>query len=268
MNIGILGCGAIGTGIAKYIVQNPETPWRLTGIYDIDQQRAGKLAAELSRSSLKKASLTELIRDCDLMVEAINAQNTREILKEALDSRKHLLALSVGKLLDAADLFDLARKNRCQFLIPSGAISGIDAVKSGALTSIKQITLTTRKPISGFQGVSYIEQQGINLETINGETVIFEGGVVEAVQHFPRNINVAATLALACGDASKLSIRIITSPDYTSNSHEIEMTGDFGRLVTRTENRVSPENPKTSYLAVLSAIRTLKDFCDGTRIGT
>lgn len=268
MNIGILGCGAIGRGIARYIVQNPEGSWRLTGVYDIDQQRAGKLAVELSQSNLKKASLTELIQDCDLMVEAINAPDTRDIIEEALSSRKHVLALSAGKLLDAGHLFELAARNRCQILIPSGAISGIDAVKSGALTPVKQITLTTRKPVSGFQGVSYIQEKGIDLEAIKEETVIFEGGVADAVKHFPQNINVAATLALACGAPSKLTIRIITSPEYTFNSHEIEMTGDFGRLVTKTENRVSPENPKTSYLAVLSALRTLKDFCEGKRIGT
>ena len=46
------------------------------------------------------------------------------------------------------------------------------------------------------------------------------------------------------------------------------MEGEFGRLYTRTENVVSPDNPKTSYLAVLSGIQTLKQFCEGIMVGT
>ena len=63
-------------------------------------------------------------------------------------------------------------------------------------------------------------------------------------------------------------VRIMTSPDYKTNTHEIEIIGDFGRIVTSTENVVCPDNPKTSYLAVLSGIQTLKQFCTGIMIGT
>ncbi|MFA5260321.1 MAG: aspartate dehydrogenase domain-containing protein, partial [Candidatus Omnitrophota bacterium] len=92
--------------------------------------------------------------------------------------------------------------------------------------------------------------------------------VDDAVRHFPRNINVAATLAIASHAKSKIIIRILTSPEYTINSHEIDIQGDFGHMVSRTENVICPDNPKTSYLAVLSAIQTLKEFCSGVRVGT
>jgi len=39
-------------------------------------------------------------------------------------------------------------------------------------------------------------------------------------------------------------------------------------MISRTENVVCPDNPKTSYLAVLSAVQTLKEFCSGIRVGT
>ena len=103
---------------------------------------------------------------------------------------------------------------------------------------------------------------------IKKETILFEGNVKEAVKCFPQNINVAATIALASGTKDKLKIRIATSPEYKVNSHEIEMVGEFGRLVTKTENVVCPDNPKTSYLAVLSAVQTLKQYFEGVKIGT
>ena len=98
--------------------------------------------------------------------------------------------------------------------------------------------------------------------------VIFEGDVDSAVKYFPKNINVAATLALACGAKEKILVRLMTSPEYKTNSHEIEVIGDFGRMVALTDNVVCPDNPKTSYLAVLSAIQTLKQFFSGVKIGT
>ena len=85
---------------------------------------------------------------------------------------------------------------------------------------------------------------------------------------FPQNINVAAALGLASGIMDKVEIKIVTAPDYSSNSHEIEVHGDFGRLKTKTENAACPDNPKTSYLAVLSAIATLKRIVDEVKIGT
>ena len=60
----------------------------------------------------------------------------------------------------------------------------------------------------------------------------------------------------------------ITGPGITSNSHELEVEGAFGRMVTRTENVASPQNPKTSYLAVLSACAMLNEILNPVKVGT
>ena len=130
------------------------------------------------------------------------------------------------------------------------------------------MTITSRKPPAGFSNVAYVKAKGIDISRIDRETVLFEGDVQSAVKFFPQNINVAATLALASQAPDKMTIRIVTSPEYQTNSHEIEVVGDFGRISSRTDNVVCPDNPKTSFLAVLSAIQTLKEYCLGTRIGT
>ena len=171
-------------------------------------------------------------------------------------------------MLGSHDIFRTAYKNRCRLLVPSGAVAGLDAIKAASQRAITKITLTTRKPIQGFTQTEYITRKNINLSQITSETVLFEGDVKTAVEHFPQNINVAATLALASGAEDKLRIRILTSPEYKVNSHEIEVVGEFGRLLTRTDNEVCPDNPKTSYLAVLSAIQTLKQYFQEVKIGT
>lgn len=268
VKIGIVGCGAIGSRIAKSIKDDFKNEALLTGLYDIDFTKADALAYAINLRNIVKASLNELIKNCDFMVEAVNARQTKDIIREALRLKKNVLAMSVGKLLGAAELFKLAQKNHCMVLLPSGAISGLDAVKAAGLAGISSVTLTTRKPPLGFSQSSYIAKKNIDLENIRSETIIFEGNVMRAVKLFPQNINVAATLALACGAPKKMRIRIIASPHSKTNSHEIEVIGDFGRMVSRTENVVCPDNPKTSYLAVLSAIQTLKQFFNVVKIGT
>ena len=268
VKIGIIGCGAIGSRIAKSIKKDFKKDCQLTGLYDIDQEKADRLAKSLSLNKAVKKTIPGLIKSCDCMVEAVTAKNTRTIIRQALEAKRSVLSMSVGKLLNASDLFRLAKKNKCHLLLPSGAIAGIDAVKAASLVGIDTITLTTRKPTTGFSNNPYLLKKGIDPSKITKETVIFKGNVTDAVEAFPRNINVAATLALASQSRKKIIIRIIVSPKFKTNSHTVELTGKFGRIVTQTDNFVCPDNPKTSYLAVLSGLQTLKQYCTGVFVGT
>lgn len=269
VKVGIVGCGAIGEGIAKSIVKDLYRDCKVTGLYDIDQSKAEKVSRKLGIKNIVKDSLSVLIKNCDCMVEAVNAPNTKEIIESAIRAKKTVLAMSVGKLLNEEHLFKLAKKNKCYILLPSGAIAGVDAIKAASLKKIDKITLTTRKPPAGLAGNPYLKKHNIDLTKIKKETVIFEGNVNDAVRSFPQNINVAATIALASQINTKnFHIKLITSPDFKKNSHEIHMTGDFGEMTTRTDNVVCPSNPKSSYLAVLSGIQTLKQYCTGILIGT
>ena len=268
LKIGIVGCGAIGSRLAKTLPKDLRNDYILSGLFDIDPQKILSLSKHFHDKTIIKKSLNDLIKSCDLVVEAINTNYVREIVCQTLQARKNILTASVGQLLNAQDLFELAKKMGCKILIPSGAIAGIDAIKAGQLVPFQKITQITRKPITGFKNDPYLEKKGIDLSKIKKDTVIFEGNVDDAVKAFPRNINVAATLSLACQDKKKVVVKIITSPKYKENSHEIEMIGAFGRINTKTVNVICQDNPKTSYLAVLSVIQTLKQFSSGVFVGT
>jgi aspartate dehydrogenase len=65
-----------------------------------------------------------------------------------------------------------------------------------------------------------------------------------------------------------MKVRIVTSPEFETNSHEIHLNGPFGSITTQTDNVVCPDNPKTSYLAVLSGCEALRQYCSGVIVGT
>ena len=268
VKVGILGCGAIGSRIARSIKPECEEHAVVSALFDINPTKAANLAKHLPYKNIIQKSYQQLLSHCDLVIEAVNAPDTHELVKQALLAKKDVLVMSVGKLFNGEAVLKLAQQHGAQILIPSGAIAGIDAIKAAKLGKIHHITLTTRKPVYGFTDNAFVQQKRINLSQITKETVLFDGNVKEAVKCFPQNINVAATIALASGAKDKLRIRITTSPDFKVNSHEIEVVGEFGRMVTKTENVVCPDNPKTSYLAVLSAIVTLKQYFGQVRIGT
>ena len=266
IKVGIIGCGAIGGVIADAIQNRFRKEITLLGVCDVDMEKAKNLLAKL-RIDASILSFEELIQKCDLIIEAASGKVSYEIARKALSAGKNVLVMSTGGLLGKPDIFDLAKEKKRKIYLPSGAVCGLDGVKSAMMAKVKSVILTTRKPPAGLKGAPYIVRHNIDLDALTKETVIFEGTAEEAVKGFPKNVNVSATLSF-CGIGSKnTKIRIISSPNYKSNSHEIEVHGDFGKLTARTENVPMPTNPKTSYLAALSAIATLKNVIDNARIG-
>ena len=266
LKVGIIGCGTIGGELSRAITaEMPEL--NLVGLSDIKGQKARELAQRLPTNP-QVLPTDELIDQVDLVVEAASKEIAAEIVEKALRRSKDIMVMSTGGLLGKENLFNLAREKNCRIYLPSGALAGLDGVKSAAAGGIDSVTLTTRKPPAGLKGAPYIIENKIDLNSIKEEALIFEGTAEEAVEGFPQNINVAATVSLAGIGPQKTKVRIIADPNTDRNIHQIEVEGKFGKLTSRTENLPSPSNPKTSFLAILSAIVTLKGISARIKVGT
>jgi aspartate dehydrogenase len=267
LKLGIVGCGAIGSRIAASVSKELSPGYRVTALYDIDALKAVNLADRLGVRRVVKDSVDDLIDSCDVVVECVNTPAAGIIIRKALTAGKRILVMSVGRLLGDDGILALARRQRTHLLVPSGAVAGLDAIKAAAMGGITSVLLTTRKPPEGFRGNEYLIKRNVALDRISSEAVLFEGSVTDAVRFFPQNINVAAALALAAG-RRKVRVRIIASPGLERNTHEIVCTSRSGVIRTSTENVPCPDNPKTSYLAVLSGIQVLRQLLDEVKIGT
>jgi aspartate dehydrogenase len=204
-------------------------------------------------------------------VEAASQEAVRDYAKAILNSGKDMLIMSVGALADHKfldELIAIAQAKGAKIYLPSGAIAGLDGLKSAKEAGIEEVTLTTRKPPKSLVDAPYVKEKCIHLKNLKKEMLIYEGPAREAVKFFPANVNVAASLSLAGIGPEKTRVRIIADPKIDRNIHEIFVKGEFGELEVKTRNVPSPENPKTSYLAALSAIATLKKISNNIQVGT
>ncbi len=269
--IGLLGCGAIGTQIALAI-NSGKIPAELTHIYDFDRVKSDALAAKLD----KKPTIVEnphllSSNNVDLVVEAASQDAVKNHALSIIQNRKDLMIMSVGALLDESVfeiLFEACKEFKKKIYLPSGAIAGLDSIKS-VKDELESLTLVTTKNPKALAGAKFFETHDIDITQIKEKTTIFEGAAKEAVTQFPANINVAALLSLAGLGSTKTQVRIVADPNTDKNTHQIEAKGKFGKITILVENVPDPSNPKTSRLAILSAIECLRQVCtDDIRIGT
>jgi aspartate dehydrogenase len=269
--IGLLGCGAIGTQIALAI-DSGKIPATLTHVFD-DSKEKSKLLVEKLTNKPEIVENSHLLSSnpVDIVVEAASQDAVRDASLSVLQNKKDLMIMSVGALLDESIydiLSDACKDFKKTIYLPSGAIAGLDGIKS-IKDELESLSITTTKHPRSLKGAKFFETSDINLDEINSPTVIFEGIAKEAVSLFPTNINVAALLSLTGIGSEKTGVKIIADPNTDKNTHHVEAEGKFGKMTFTIENYPDENNPKTSRLAILSAIETLRKYCsDDIQIGT
>ncbi|PPA78547.1 MAG: putative L-aspartate dehydrogenase [ANME-2 cluster archaeon HR1] len=269
LRVGIVGCGAIGSAICHALDTQIEGA-QLVAIHEHHIELVESLITTL-RCKPKVMKIRQMVQKVDLIVEAASPNVVAPTALLALENGCSVMIMSVGALVDNQllhKLVTLAKEHNCKIYIPSGAVTGIDGIKSASIAGIKSVTLITTKPPQALTGAPYVVDNNIDLNGFKEPAVIFEGTASEAVKAFPANVNVALSISLAGIGTKKTRVNIVVDPNSDKNRHKIEVIGDFGKFTSCVENIPSPDNPHTSYLAALSAIATLKKIASPLQIGT
>jgi aspartate dehydrogenase len=271
--VGIIGFGTIGYQIARSVESGYLSLARLSFIVDLSSERlevAKKLFTNEKPTMFSDPDLlfdSESYKSTQIIVESASGAAVRQYAKQILSDGKYLIIFSVGELVDDTLLKELeseAARHTGVIHIPTGAIAGIDAIRS-ARNNLHEITITTTKNPKSLAGAPYFDIfEDIHLHELRHRTVLYDGDVLKAVRLFPSNVNVFAALALASGNIAKIKVKIVADPNIKVNRHEIDVRGDFGVLQIVASNIPHPENPRTSTLAVLSAIETVRSACNET----
>lgn len=275
--ISIIGCGAIGSELAQHVDSNMAKNVTLLSILDIRPENAEALKSKLSNNSpllfndFDDFVKSESFKEVELVIEAASQNAITSYLNQLISFKKDVLVMSVGAFANPAFFSEVSRNvesNDINIYVPSGAIAGIDALKS-VKNSVSYVTLTTTKNPNSLKDSPFFKKNNLTVDSIKKRTLIFEGSAIEAVQNFPANVNVAALLGLAGIGVEKTKVNVIADPSIRINKHEIKVIGKFGELIVRVKNIPSSTNPKTSYLAILSVIECLRSITTkGLKYGT
>jgi aspartate dehydrogenase len=271
VRIALIGCGAIGKVILQAILAHQIRGAEMAVVAEV--QPSENLVKELSEEKVPLVADPAVVLDSspDLMIEAAGQEAVRIYAPLFLKAGKDAMILSIGALADAfflGELKELAVRQGARIIVPSGAIGGLDAIKSANFGTIHEVVIRNIKPPEALEGAPFVVKNNIDLKSMSKPTQIFEGFADDAAREFPKNMNVTVALGLAGIGPERTRVIIIVDPKETRNIHEISATGDFGEGTFTVAGLPSPDNPKTSYLASLSALATLQNLMEPLQVGT
>ncbi len=248
----LLGFGAIGRSL--YARLQGASGLRLTHIV-VSAPKVQALQAELGSQVVVTAQVPA---DTPLLLECAGHTALNDHVQPALQRGVECAVLSVGALATPGLLEKLqqaAQQGGTRLHLLAGAIGGIDALAATRHAGLTEVVYTGCKPPVGWKGSP--AEQRVDLDRLTEATVILEASAREAARLYPKNANVAATVALAGLGLDHTRVRLIADPHVSENIHDIDAYGAFGHMHLCMRGKPLPDNPKTSALTVLSALRFL-----------
>ncbi len=240
--VGLIGCGAIGSLIAQAIEKKIVNCDKLV-LFDYQKNKAADLKASIDFPTTIVKNLEAMLHlNPSVIIEAASQKAANDYIKPITTKDIHLIIMSSGALIDM-------NYQSKKIHVPSGAIGGLDAISSAALTQISEVILTTKKNPKAF-----------DMDNTQPK-IIYEGNAEDAAKLYPKSMNVASTLSFIV-KPTKVQVQLISDPTTNRNTHEIKIKWQFGQMLLRFSNDPHPENPRTSALAAWSAINLLNTLLE------
>jgi aspartate dehydrogenase len=256
VRVAMIGFGTIGKAVAHGLT-SPDGP-QLAGVLVRDR------AVEETRQALPghvevTSDLSRLLALApDLVVECAGQEAVRTYARSVLANGTSLMAISTGALAAPGfpeSLTDAASGN-AQLIVPAGAIAGLDGLGALKAAGLREVTYTSTKPPLAWRGTP--AEDLVRLDTIQEPVAFFEGSARRAALEYPKNANLAATVALAGLDFDRTRVRLIADPKAAGNSARIDADSEVGTMTVLMAAHATT-NPKTSAsvaYSILHAIRT------------
>ena len=257
MQVLLIGYGAIARTVCEALAGDPDL--RVAAVLVRPHKRAA-LQSQLGAAVRVLGSVDELDLPVDCALECAGHSGVVEHVPALLKRGIDVILTSIGSLAESGLLERLeaaAREGRAQLTLVPGAVAGIDALSAAKPFGLDSVLYTGRKPPLGW--LDSPAEKIADLRSLTSAVTLFEGSAREAAKLYPKNANVAATIALAGVGMDATRVRLIADPAVQRNVHTLHAEGGFGELDMTIAGKPLPSNPKTSALAAYSAVRALRN---------
>jgi aspartate dehydrogenase len=254
LKIVLIGYGAISQMLFD-LFKEKKPPIDIVGVL-VRPGRAKDTQKKLGRKVAVVEDLKALLKlKPDVVVEAASQQAVRDwgetILKKGFD----LMVIATGAYGDPK-LWKkhkaAAAKSGARLRLPSGAIAGLDGLLAMRLGTLERVKYTSIKPPHAWTGTP--AETDFDLPSIKEPTVIFRGTPADAGRLYPKNANLAVTVALCGAGLDRTDIELVADPTLPAgtNASRLEVISDSGELRLERLGKAMPDNPKTGVLTALT----------------
>lgn len=254
LKIALIGYGAISQTLFD-VFREKKPPIDVVGVL----VRPGR-AKETQRKVGRKAVVVEKLKDLlklrpDVVVEAASQQAVRDWGEEILKKGFDFMVIATGAYGDPK-LWkrhrDVAARSGARLRLPSGAIAGLDGLLAMRLGKLERVKYTSIKPPHAWAGTP--AETDFDLPAIKEPTVIFRGSPADAGRLYPKNANLAVTVALCGAGLDHTDIELVADPTLPPgvNANRLDVVSDSGEMTMYRTGRAMPDNPKTGVLTALT----------------
>lgn len=266
--IGLGGFGNVAAQLTRAILGEADTGMEITAISAGNLSAAAERAAKLGLR-VPVVPAQALPDHADVIVECATYESFRAILEPAILAGKHVIAVSVGALAVNFDLLDLAKQHGATLHIATGAMPGLDILRSAREGEIESVKLESHIRPSSFAHEEYVIEKGVDLAAAEtGPVPVFTGSARQAAHHFPRHFNVAVALSLAGIGLDRTEIEIYANGTLPGARHTVRVKSNVVDLEMTSQNFPSPDNQRTSRAVAPSILAALRELNTPLRIGS
>ena len=250
LRVGLIGCGAIGSVVARELSQGAVEGAALTAVVDL-----------VVDHPLKVEDRDSLLSRSDVVVEAAGHGALREHGVAVREAGTDLLVVSIGALADEDLEARLRQAEGGRLFLCTGAIGGFDILRAAMMYGpLGEVAIASTKPAAALSRPWMDEKMQGALAAGTEPVTVFDGPARQACALFPESANVTATLSLATVGFDQVRVKMVGDPAATRVRHVVTASGVAGAYELSFQNAASPENPRTSAVTAYSVLRALGDM--------